>query len=109
MIFFLLPILCFSATNFCDQKSEFLPMKQTYPFTLMIFPYDFTYLEPFLTSTIIYAHYEHHHRGYVSKLNSYIQTNSNLEGKSLEQLVDLALNDTTLQKYAGGVYNHNLY
>lgn len=93
----------------CDSKTEFVPSTDTYEFQLMPVPYGYTFLEPFLTSTIIYAHHDHHHQTYYDKLNSYLEDYPDLQGLTLVELQTLAKDDPTLQKHAGGAYNHNLY
>lgn len=93
----------------CSYKIDFSPSYQTYNFTLMTMPYPIDFLEPVLTSQMNYLHYSKHHQSYLDKLNAYISNHDDLKGKTLSDLQFLAVNDTTLQKHAGGVYNHNLY
>jgi superoxide dismutase, Fe-Mn family len=94
----------------CRSKSLFIKSSQVYPYTLMTLPYDEDFLYPFISETIVYIHYTHHHNTYVSKLNDYVQGKPTLQDKTLTELVYYeASNDTTLQKHAGGDYNHNMY
>ena len=109
MLGLLLASALLASGNQCDSKTEFSVSTMTYEFELMIMPYDYTFLEPFLTSTIIYAHHDHHHQTYIDKLNTYLDDNPDLQDKTLVELVMMATDDTTLEKHAGGAYNHNLY
>ena len=92
----------------CTSKAEFTPSYATYEFSLITLPYSYDFLEPYTSSSTVYAHHDHHHQTYVDKLNTYLADNPSLQDKTLVELVSLANNDTTLQKHAGGNYNHNL-
>jgi superoxide dismutase, Fe-Mn family len=105
LLFILNPVL--SAD--CSAKLSFLESSSTYPFSLSPLPYSYNFLEPFLTSTILYAHHDHHHQSYVDKLNSYLSQQSQLQSSTLFELNLAATSDSTLQKHAGGFYNHNMY
>ena len=80
-----------------------------YPFSLMSLPYAYDFLQPYVISQIVSAHHDHHHLTYVTKLNAYLATASNLQGTSLLNLVVNAGSNLSLQKFAGGDYNHNLF
>ncbi|CAG9325195.1 unnamed protein product [Blepharisma stoltei] len=97
------------ASTDCEDKIEFSPSSDTYEFTLANLPYPQDFLEPILTSQILYAHHDHHHQTYYDKLNSYIAEEADLQDDTLLELVKGATNDESLQKYAGGAYNHNFY
>lgn len=109
MIFVLIAFLQGALSSDCEMKSEFVESYDTYEFTLMPVPYPYKFLEPFLTETIIYAHHDHHHQTYYDKLNNYLDDKPDLQDSTLVELVEIAKDDTTLQKHAGGAYNHNLY
>ena len=93
----------------CSSKVEFMPMTRTYEFTLPPLPYSYNFLEPVLTSQILYAHHDHHHQSYTDKLNQYVTDNPELSDNTIVELLYLAKDDQTLQKHAGGYYNHLLY
>lgn len=109
MLFTILQLLQVFALEDCESKSPFTETFSTYEFELMIMPYSYSFLEPFLTSTIIYAHHDHHHQTYIDKLNTYLQEMPDLQALTLVDLNLIAKDDPTLQKHAGGSYNHNLY
>lgn len=93
----------------CSSKSSYVASDSVYPFSLMTLPYDQDFLEPFLSEDIINSHYNHHHQGYVEKLNSFLEENEDLQTLTLAELNQLAASYDSLQKFAGGTYNHNLY
>ena len=109
LLFPLLAALQLVSSDVCEDKLSFTPSSSTYEFELMELPYSYAFLEPFLTAEIIYAHHDHHHQTYVDKLNTYIADHPDLGQMTLVDLVLAATEDTTLQKHAGGAYNHNLY
>ena len=88
-------------------KSQWSPSSAVYPFTLMPLPYSYDFFTPYISSAIAAAHHDHHHLTYVSKLTAYISVTPSLQGKTLLQLVQSAGTDATLQKFAGGDFNHN--
>ncbi|CAM9407047.1 unnamed protein product, partial [Ectocarpus sp. 8 AP-2014] len=54
-------------------------------------------LAPHISAETIEYHYGKHHAAYVTKLNAAISTNSELEGKSLDEIMKTA---------SGGVFNN---
>jgi Fe-Mn family superoxide dismutase len=90
-------------------KTEYEAVSSTYPFQLMTLPYEESYLEPFVSEDIVYAHYEHHHQGYVDKLNAFLEANTEYQSYTLVELNYLAENVEMLGRFGGGIYNHDLY
>lgn len=97
------------AQTSCEDKIDFSPSSDTYTFSLAALPYPYTFLETVLTSQMLYAHHDHHHQTYYDKLNSYLSGVANLQDQTLVELNLGATEDKSLQKFAGGAYNHNLY
>lgn len=74
-------------------------------------PYHFNALEPFVSEKTLHFHYEKHHAGYVATTNALIK-GTELEGKSLEQIILTAASDTVYTKLfnnAAQVWNHTFY
>lgn len=92
----------------CSSKGTWQPSTAVYPFELMTLPYAYDFLQPYVISQIVAAHHDHHHQTYVTKLNAYLSTASNLQSTTLLNLVVNAGSNASLQKFAGGDYNHNL-
>lgn len=83
-------------------------------FTLPELPYAYSALEPVISEAIMRLHHTKHHQTYVDKLNAAIEQVSELQGKSLtELLTDLdAIPEfvrLTVRNNAGGHYNHSLF
>jgi superoxide dismutase, Fe-Mn family len=84
-------------------------------FTLPDLPYPADALEPYIDQKTMEIHHDKHHGGYVSKLVSAVQSSSDLNGKSLEEL--LANNcavvpesvRTAVRNNGGGHSNHSLF
>ena len=74
-------------------------------------PYHFNALEPFISEKTLHFHYEKHHAGYVATTNTLIK-GTELEGKSLEEIILTAASDTVYMKLfnnAAQVWNHTFY
>ena len=79
--------------------------------TLPQLPYDLGALSPFISEKTLRFHYEKHHAEYVNKTNTLI-TGSDLENKSLKEIVLTAASDTVYTKLfnnAAQVWNHDFY
>lgn len=77
-------------------------------------PYAFDALEPHIDAKTMEIHHDKHHAGYVTKVNKAIEGKSDLESKSIEDLVsDLsAVPDDirgAVRKNGGGHANHSLF
>lgn len=93
----------------CRQKSEYSEHESTYEYTLSDLPYDEDYLEPQISSEIVSVHHSKHQQAYVDKLNAYLEDKSEWQSLTLVELQEQHGDNTSIQKYAGGVYNHELY
>ena len=77
-------------------------------------PYSFDALEPHFDAKTMEIHHDKHHATYVAKLNEAVAGNSDLESKSVEELVsDLgSLPDNirgAVRNHGGGHANHSLF
>lgn len=89
-------------------KAAWAPSSATYPFSLMPLPYSYDFFTPYISSAIVAAHHDHHHLTYVTKLNAYLATMPDLQTLTLLQLVQTSGANGSLQKFAGGDFNHNM-
>ena len=69
-------------------------------------PWPETALAPVISQETIQYHYHKHHKGYVDKLNAMVEKDSNLQGKSLEELIYEGGKHYNL---AAQVFNHSFY
>ncbi|WP_186755919.1 superoxide dismutase [Echinicola salinicaeni] len=77
-------------------------------FELPKLPYDFNALEPSIDAKTMEIHHGKHHNAYVTKLNDAI-AGTDLEGKSLEELMKVAGSNAAVRNNGGGHYNHSLF
>ena len=80
-------------------------------FTLPALPYEKTALEPYISANTLDFHHGKHHNAYVNKLNELI-AGSDLEGKSLEDIIKATANDASkagIFNNAAQVWNHSFY
>ena len=78
-------------------------------FELPKLDYAYDALEPNIDAKTMEIHHSKHHNGYTSKLNSAI-SGSELEGKSIEEIMDnLDMSNSALRNNGGGYYNHSLF
>lgn len=85
-----------------------------YPFLPMDLPYSLNALEPYISSEILYYHYNKHYMSYIHSLNEKLAKFPTLHNLSLEELIVYTSNPNNSYKCeilnsAGGVYNHQLY
>ena len=74
-------------------------------------PYERNALEPYISENTINFHYGKHHQAYVTNLNNLIK-GTELEGKSLEEIIKISANDKTkmgIFNNAAQVWNHTFY
>ncbi len=74
-------------------------------------PYERNALEPFMSENTLNYHYGKHHQAYVTNLNNLI-AGTDLEGKSLEDIVVAVANDNSkagVYNNAAQVWNHTFY
>lgn len=77
-------------------------------FTLPALPYAFNALEPHIDAKTMEIHHGKHHNAYVTNLNNAI-AGTDLEGKSLEELMKVAGSNAAVRNNGGGHWNHSLF
>jgi Fe-Mn family superoxide dismutase len=77
-------------------------------FTLPALPYAFNALEPHIDARTMEIHHGKHHNAYVTNLNNAV-TGTDLEGKSLEELMKVAGSNTAVRNNGGGHWNHSFF
>jgi len=77
-------------------------------FQLPALPYALDALEPHIDARTMEIHHGKHHNAYVTNLNAAI-AGTDLESKSLEELMKLAGSNTAVRNNGGGHWNHSLF
>ncbi|MFN3757862.1 MAG: superoxide dismutase [Algoriphagus aquaeductus] len=77
-------------------------------FQLPSLPYAFDALEPHIDARTMEIHHGKHHNAYVTNLNNAI-AGTDLEGKTLEELMKVAGSNTAVRNNGGGHWNHSLF
>ena len=83
-------------------------------FTLPELGYSFDALEPYIDVKTMEIHHDKHHSTYVTKLNEALKGHSELQTKTIEQLLT-EIKDipedvrTAVQNNGGGHHNHSLF
>jgi superoxide dismutase, Fe-Mn family len=81
--------------------------------TMQKLPYAENALEPSISARTVNLHYTRHHQGYFNLLKSYIDSHSDYQNQTLEELLkkykDGILFDETIFTIAVLLYNHNWY
>lgn len=77
-------------------------------FQLPALPYAFDALEPHIDARTMEIHHGKHHNAYVTNLNAAI-AGTDLEGKSLEELMKVAGSNAAVRNNGGGHWNHSLF
>jgi len=77
-------------------------------FQLPALPYALDALEPHIDARTMEIHHGKHHNAYVTNLNAAI-AGTDLENKSLEELMKLAGSNTAVRNNGGGHWNHSLF
>lgn len=77
-------------------------------FQLPALPYALDALEPHIDARTMEMHHGKHHNAYVTNLNAAI-AGTDLEGKSLEELMKVAGSNTAVRNNGGGHWNHSLF
>lgn len=83
-------------------------------FKLESLPYSFDALNPYIDAQTMELHYTKHHQGYVNNLNATIKEYSELEGKTLAELLmnisSLPVGaQNSIRNNGGGHYNHTMF
>ena len=77
-------------------------------FELPKLKYAYDALEPHIDARTMEIHHDKHHAGYTKKLNAAIE-GTDLEGKSIEELMAVASSNAGVRNNGGGFYNHSLF
>ncbi len=77
-------------------------------FELPALPYALNALEPHIDARTMEIHHGKHHAAYTTNLNNAI-TGTELEGKTIEQILAACLEKPAVRNNGGGYYNHNLF
>lgn len=77
-------------------------------FELPDLPYAHDALEPHIDARTMEIHHGKHHGGYTNKLNDAI-SGTEMEGKSIEELMKNHVDVTAVRNNGGGYYNHSLF
>ncbi|WP_296621774.1 superoxide dismutase [Marivirga sp.] len=77
-------------------------------FELPALPYAKDALEPHIDAKTMEIHHGKHHNGYVTKLNGAVE-GTDMEGKSLEELLKNNSDNKAVRNNGGGHYNHSLF
>jgi len=80
----------------------------TMAFELPKLPYAYDALEPHFDARTMEIHHSKHHNGYTTNLNNAI-AGTDLEGKSIEELMMVAGSNAAVRNNGGGFYNHSLF
>lgn len=93
----------------CRQKNSFRIENSIYPFVLNPLPYPEDFLSTTLSSRMVQIHHDNHQNTYLKKLNTYVSKTPKYNDTKLYDLCEEIWGDSSLNKYAGGLYNHYMY
>lgn len=77
-------------------------------FELPKLPYAYDALEPHIDARTMEIHHSKHHQGYTTNLNAAI-AGTDLEGKSIEEILKACKDKPAVRNNGGGFWNHNLF
>lgn len=77
-------------------------------FELPNLPYPSNALEPNIDQQTMEIHHGRHHKGYTDNLNKAIQ-GTEMENKSIEEILKNVSGNNAVRNNGGGYYNHNLF
>ena len=77
-------------------------------FELPKLPYAYDALEPHIDARTMEIHHGKHHAGYTTNLNAAI-AGTELEGKSIEEILTKCKDKPAVRNNGGGFYNHSLF
>ena len=77
-------------------------------FELPNLPYTHDALNPHIDTATMEIHHGKHHAAYIAKLNAAV-SGSEMEGKSLEELIKNHINVPAVRNNGGGHWNHSLF
>ena len=71
-------------------------------------PYAYDALEPHIDARTMEIHHSKHHNAYITNLNAAI-AGTELEGKSIEEILKVCKDKPAVRNNGGGFWNHNLF
>jgi Fe-Mn family superoxide dismutase len=77
-------------------------------FELPKLAYAYDALEPYIDARTMEIHYSKHHQAYITNLNNAI-AGTELEGKSIEEILKVCKDKPAVRNNGGGYWNHNLF
>jgi Fe-Mn family superoxide dismutase len=77
-------------------------------FELPKLAYAYDALEPYIDARTMEIHYSKHHQAYITNLNNAI-AGSELEGKTIEEILKVCKDKPAVRNNGGGYWNHNLF
>lgn len=77
-------------------------------FELPKLPYAYDALEPHIDEQTMTIHHTKHHQGYTNNLNNAI-AGTDLEGKSIEEILKVCMDKPAVRNNGGGFWNHSLF
>ncbi|OWY25966.1 superoxide dismutase [Sphingobacteriales bacterium UPWRP_1] len=77
-------------------------------FQLPDLPYAYNALEPHIDARTMEIHHSKHHAAYINNLNAAV-AGTNMEGKTIDELLLLAGSNTAVRNNGGGHWNHTLF
>jgi Fe-Mn family superoxide dismutase len=77
-------------------------------FELPKLPYAYDALEPHFDARTMEIHHTKHHQAYTTNLNNAI-AGTDLEGKTIEEIIKVSADKPAVRNNGGGFYNHNLF
>ena len=77
-------------------------------FELPKLPYAYDALEPHIDARTMEIHHSKHHQAYITNLNAAI-AGTDLEGKSIEDILQNCADKPAVRNNGGGFWNHNLF
>lgn len=81
---------------------------QNMAFKLPDLPYAYNALEPHIDAMTMEIHHSRHHAAYTNNLNAAI-AGTDLEGKTIEELMQVASSNAAVRNNGGGFWNHNFF
>ncbi|GJM28629.1 MAG: superoxide dismutase [Cyclobacteriaceae bacterium] len=94
--------------GYTEIDSSILKSFNIMAFELPDLPYAFDALEPHIDARTMEIHHDKHHAGYTNNLNNAI-AGTELEGKSIENILANVSGNGAVRNNGGGYYNHNLF
>ena len=77
-------------------------------FELPNLPYAYDALEPHIDARTMEIHHSKHHNAYITNLNAAI-AGTDLEGKTIEEILKVCKDKPAVRNNGGGYWNHNMF